>query len=173
MNTYPVTEASAMTALCLLDALCDYEHSAGFARGKREAGGTPTQPEQTRADLGERFCDWRSDHGSYEMRYRMLHLAPLVDAAWERLGDDVIDRAGFSFDFEFCPIAVRLWLEAGGDVSDDAFVDQLVAKGLSEAEAQAAEFARRDAEREREKREAQARQHLEAALALLQEAPAK
>lgn len=173
MTDKMLTEGAAMTALCLFDAACDYEHSAGYARGVREAGGTVKPGQSRAAEIGERLMDRRSEYGSYQFRQDILELAPLVDEAWDRLGEDLTDSVGFSFDFEFCPVAIELWLETAGGLSDHQYVDRLVERGRAAIASQQENMARQLAERERETREEAARQLLEQALALLQGTPAK
>lgn len=113
------SESAMMTALCLMDALCDFEHTAGYLRGLREGQGdnaTPTDVVTLDAPLGDRLGEYRSNRGSFELRQQIITLTPLVDEAWEFISDEA-DEVGLSFDFEFCPVAIRIWF--GTDEDED------------------------------------------------------
>ncbi len=117
-----LTESAAMTAMCLMDALCDFEHSAVHRRDLRE-GGQETPPNPN-ADLGDLIGELRSEQGSFQTRQDVLDMVATVDAAWDRVNaDDACDGA-ICFDFEFCPEAIRLHFERDliGDDLEDALV---------------------------------------------------
>ena len=120
-----LTEFGTMTAMCLMDALCDFEHSAGYRRGVKDAGGDPDtigKGDPHGAVLGDLLGELRSDQGSYEVRQSVLDMVAAVDAAWERL-----DSSNVCFDLEFCPLAVRLRFEEG--LTGDALSRELLARG--------------------------------------------
>jgi hypothetical protein len=123
-----LTESGAMTAMCLWDALCDFEHSAGFRRGIREAGGDPlsiNKGDHKGADLGDLIGELRSEQGSFQTRQDVLDIVTTVDDAWDRVNSDDACDGAICFDFEFCPEAIRLRFKLGltGADLEDALVN--------------------------------------------------
>jgi hypothetical protein len=161
-----LADAAAMTAMCLMDALCDFEHSAGFRRGFREAGGC--HEDNPAADLGDLLCELRSEEGSYSLRQRVLDMVATVDAAWDRVNADDACDGQVCFDFEFCPEAIRLHFQMGLTGAD--LEDALVNWGRDAIDAADARWAAQKAKQDRAEAIAKAQAGLaqaEAALAAL------
>lgn len=161
-----LAESGAMTALCLMDALCDFEHSAGHRRGRVEAGDSH-EPEPA-ADLGDLIGDLRSEQGSFQTRQDVLDMVSAVDRAWDRVNADDACDGHICFDFEFCPEAIRLRFEKGLTGAD--LEDALTDLGRDMVEAQEARFAARAAELHRIKNADAARAALAQAQAAVEEA---
>lgn len=144
------TEGAAMTAVCLMDALCDFEHSAGYRRGVKDAGGDPDalgKGDPRGGELGDLISETRSECGSFEVRQMVLDMVSAVDRAWDRVNADDACDGTVCFDFEFCPAAIRLRFEKGlvGVQLEDALTD-LGRDMVEEAEKW---FAEQRAERDR------------------------
>jgi hypothetical protein len=117
MDDKSYSKSDMMTALCLMDALCDYEHSAGYLRGLREGN-----PDARPTTVGDRLGDYRSNHGSYDLRQQVIRMTPLVDDVWDNhlSADDYRpEDVGLSFDFEYCPLSVRLYFENPDDSAEE------------------------------------------------------
>lgn len=166
------TESAAMTAVCLMDALCDFEHSAGHRRGLREAGDDVSMPNPA-ADLGELLGELRSEQGSFQTRQDVLDMVSAVDRAWDRVNADDACDGTVCFDFEFCPAAIRLRFEKGlvGVQLEDALTDlgrDMVEEADKRFAAQKAERERSEAVRNAQNALAQAQASVEAATRHLQ-----
>jgi hypothetical protein len=160
------TDSAAMVAMCLMDALCDFEHSSGHRKGFREAGGCPEN--DPAADLGDLLGELRSEQGSFDIRQRVLDMVATVDAAWDRANADDACDGHICFDFEFCPEAIRLHFQLG--LTGEDLEDALVNWGRDAIDAQEARWAAQKAKEDRAGAIAKAQAGLaqaEAALAAL------
>lgn len=172
------SESAMMTALCLMDALCDYEHSAGYLRGLREGQGdnaTPTDVVTRDAPFGDRLGNYRSNYGSFDLRQQIITMTPLVDEAWEFIAEEA-DEVGLSFDFEFCPVAIRIWFgtdEDEGRVWDrDYFKSRLIDEARQDISRQRETMDRQMAEHEKSRAITIIEASVEAAQAALRNAEA-
>lgn len=130
MPAIPAREA--MSAVCLMDAFCDYETAALSHRaacGLTEWTDTPPPGGCPDTAIGETLMALRTSRGSFVARHEILALAPLTDRAWDAC-DPETECGLLAFDFEFCPAAIRLHFVDGlcGDALVAALADWLRAE---------------------------------------------